>query len=202
MSIKLFQEREGLVSDGVVGKKTISKMMEVFDIDSQQVCNFLGQIHHETAGFKYHTENLNYSKNGLLKVFGKYFTEETAGIYARDPERIANKVYSNRMGNGDSESGEGWKFRGRGAIQLTGKNNYTAFSKAIGDDSILDNPDIVATKYYLDAAIWYFREHNLFEKACYLNDDVIKSITKAINGGYNGLEDRIDKVNYYYKKVL
>ena len=145
--------------------------------------HFLGQILHESANLKYTEENLNYSSEALQRVFGKYFTNKTiADSYARQPERIANRVYANRMGNGDELSGDGWKTRGQGFIQLTGTNNQRAYRLWSGDKSKILDP--------LNSAIYYWLENDLNR---YADRDETKKLTKAINGGYNGLEDRIAK---------
>jgi len=121
-----------------------------------RLAHFLAQCGHESGGFRATQENLNYSAKGLNGIFRKYFPSEAAAAsYARNPQKIANKVYASRMGNGNEASGEGFKFRGRGYIQLTGKENYTAFGKAINEDMI-SNPDKVASTYALLSAAWFF----------------------------------------------
>jgi putative chitinase len=202
MSIKIYQKEKGLDPDGIVGKNTIKAIQKEFRVNNLQVSYFLGQISHETANFKYNTENLNYSIKGLRSVFRKYFTLTQAEMYQRKPEKIANRVYANRMGNGNEQSGDGWKYRGRGAIQLTGKNNYKAFSKWVGDETIINNPDIVATKYYIDSAMYYFMVNKLFDNIDNLDYETCKRITKRVNGGYNGLEDRWSKTKKYYNKCV
>jgi putative chitinase len=166
-----------------------------FSLDSNiRLAHFLSQCAHESGNFKAVTENLNYGAKGLRATFGKYFKDDaTAAAYERKPEKIANRVYSSRMGNGDEASGDGWKFRGRGYIQLTGKDNYTQFDKVVEDD-ILANPDLVATKYPLMSAAFFFERNNLW-KICdggADKEDVI-ALTKRINGGTHGLEDRLTK---------
>jgi len=159
-----------------------------------RLAHFLSQCAHESGNFKVFTENLNYSAKGLRSIFGKYFKDDaSAAAYERKPEKIANRVYSSRMGNGDEASGDGWKFRGRGYIQLTGKDNYSQFDKSVADD-ILANPDLVATKYPLMSAAFFFERNNLW-KICdggADKEDVI-ALTKRINGGTHGLEDRLTK---------
>jgi putative chitinase len=164
-----------------------------------RLAHFLAQCGHESGGFKATQENLNYSAKGLAGIFKKYFpTEAAATPYARQPEKIANKVYGNRMGNGAEASGEGYKFRGRGYIQLTGKENYTAFGKAIGED-ILANPDKVASTYALLSAAWFFSKNGLHKMADGgATDAVVTSITKRVNGGTIGLADRIKHFKEYY----
>lgn len=155
-------------------------------IGSLVFAHFFAQLAHE-SGLKPISENLNYSESGLLKIFKKYFTPAEAKEFARKPEKIANRVYANRMGNGDEASGDGFKFRGRGFIQLTGKNNYKALSTATGIDYV-SNPDLLLTETdALIAAIWFWNSKGLTKYA--LADDIL-TITKRINGGTNGLEDR------------
>jgi putative chitinase len=165
-----------------------------------RLAHFLAQCGHESGGFRATQENLNYSAKGLMGIFRKYFpTEALANAYARQPAKIAAKVYGNRMGNGNEASGEGYKFRGRGYIQLTGKENYTAFGKSIGED-ILSNPDVVSSKYALLSAAWFFSKNGLHKMAdSGASDAVVTQITKRVNGGTIGLADRIKHFKEYYK---
>jgi putative chitinase len=164
-----------------------------------RLAHFLAQCGHESGGFRLTQENLNYSAKGLNGIFKKYFpTEAAAAPYNRNPQKIANKVYSNRMGNGTEASGDGYKFRGRGYIQLTGKDNYTAFGKSIGVDMTI-NPDLVASQYALLSAAWFFTKNNLHKMADGgATDAVVTSITKRVNGGTIGLPDRIKHFKEYY----
>lgn len=182
----------------------IPSVAEHFEIDTPiRLAHFLGQCAHESINFTAVRENLNYSEAALLKVFSKYFTPETAKEYARKPEKIANRVYGGRMGNGPESSGDGWAFRGRGYIQLTSRGNYTSFSKSIDAPEILDNPDLVATDYPLLSAAWYWDSRNINALAdSGFNDDTIKAVTRVINGGYNGLEDRIAKTRKFATILL
>lgn len=150
-------------------------------------CHFLAQVAHESGEFRYKKENLNYSKDALLRVFGKYFDEKEAEACARKPQEIANIVYGGRMGNVNTN--DGWKYRGRGLIQLTGKNNYKACSDFIGVD-LVANPDLVNSDPFVcvEVACWYWVSRSLNELA---DADNVKTITKYINGGYNGLEHRM-----------
>lgn len=148
---------------------------------------FLAQIGHESAGLTAVSENLNYSAAALQSVFGKYFDATSAAQYARQPERIANRVYANRMGNGSESSGDGWKYRGRGGIQITGRANYSAMATTFGmsiDDVVayLQTPAGVVA-----SAGWFWSTHNL---NVYSDRGDIVSATKVINGGTNGLSDR------------
>ena len=164
-----------------------------------RVAHFLAQCGHESGGFKVTSENLNYSAKGLRGIFKKYFpTDAIANAYQRNPQKMANKVYANRMANGSEASGDGYKFRGRGYIQLTGKENYTAFGKSIGVD-IPNNPDLVASKYALASAAWFFSKNGLHKIADEgASDVVVTKITKRVNGGTIGLPDRIKHFKEYY----
>ena len=164
-----------------------------FQINSDlRIAGFLSQIAHESGGFRFVVENLNYSAASLLAVFGRYFTGPLATIYERQPEKIANRVYANRMGNGDEASGDGWRYRGRGPIQLTGKDNYAAFSLAADVDALvhpelLEQPDAGSL-----AAGWFWDTHRLNELA---DEGDVVGMTKRINGGTNGQDDRTAKYN-------
>lgn len=163
-----------------------------------RLAHFLAQAGHESGQFKATQENLNYSSKGLLGIFPKYFTPALAESYARQPEKIANKVYGGRMGNGVEATGEGFKFRGRGYIQLTGKDNYTQFDKTVPED-ILTNPDLVSTKYALASAAWFFNKNSLWticDKGA--DEATVTAVTKRVNGGTIGLPDRIKHFNEYY----
>jgi putative chitinase len=189
---------KGHIPDGVIAQ--IPSVMSTFKIDTAlRLSHFLAQCGHESAGFKAIQENLNYGAKGLLGIFKKYFpTEAKALQYERKPEKIANLVYGSRMGNGDEASGDGYKFRGRGYIQLTGKNNYVAFGKAINED-IAVNPDLVATKYPLLSAAWFWSSNSLNALADKGADDAsVTAITKRVNGGTIGLPDRIKHFKEYY----
>lgn len=198
-----FQKNNSLIADGVIGKKTIQAMRCKFGIQTDaQMAHFLSQINHETGNFKADKENLNYSSAGLLKTFPKYFKDSiTARQYANKPEAIANRVYANRMGNGSELSGDGWKYRGRGALQLTGKDNYRLFSDFMKDPEIMLNPDIVATKYFWESALFYFTRNNLWGLMKGNDPETVKKVRKAVNGGYNGLEHTQELFIYYYNLI-
>jgi putative chitinase len=164
-----------------------------------RLAHFLAQCGHESGGFRAVQENLNYGAKGLLTIFKKYFkTIEKANAYQRKPEKIANLVYGNRMGNGPESSGMGWKFRGRGYIQLTGFENYKLFDATVPED-IIANPDLVATKYALASAGFFFKKNNLWS-ICDRGSspDVVTSVTKRVNGGTIGLADRQKHFKEYY----
>lgn len=171
-----------------------------FEINTPlRLAHFLAQCGHESGGFRLTKENLNYSAKGLNGTFKKYFpTLDSAVPYERKPEKIANKVYGGRMGNGPESSGDGAKFCGRGYIQLTGKDNYTAFGKSINED-MSANPDKVASSYALLSAAWFFNKNGLHKMADGgASDAVVTSITKRVNGGTIGLADRIKHFKEYY----
>jgi putative chitinase len=187
---------KGHIPDSVIAQ--IPDVMTKFKIDTAvKLSHFLAQCGHESGGFKVVNENLNYGAKGLNTIFKKYFpTEEKAKLYERKPEKIANLVYGGRMGNGAEATGEGYKFRGRGYIQLTGKDNYTAFGKAINED-IAANPDLVATKYPLLSAAWFFSK-NCLGKCVDASDASVLAVTKCVNGGTIGLPDRQKHFKEYY----
>jgi len=189
---------KGHIPDAVLAQ--IADTAVKFNITSPlRLAHFLAQCGHESGGFKAVQENLNYSSKGLQGTFGKYFpTLALAEAYARKPEKIASKVYGGRMGNGPEITGEGFKFRGRGYIQLTGKANYTAFDKFVPEDTII-NPDLVATKYPLASAAWFFDTNKLWgicDKGA--DDATVTAVTKRVNGGTIGLADRIKHFKEYY----
>jgi putative chitinase len=202
MSLKSLQERAGVAADGAFGPGTMKAAMTLLKLTPIRAAHFFAQTSHETGGFKAFSENLNYSAQGLQGIFGKYFPGTLEESYARQPEKIANRVYASRMGNGDEASGDGWKFRGRGALQLTGKANYEAFAKYLGNNEVLENPDLVATKYSFESAMFFFERNKLWaicDKG--INDAAILELTKRINGGTHGLEDRKAKTYKYYQFV-
>lgn len=202
MSLKNLQKKLRLVEDGIFGPITMNAAAKHFKLNNEESAHFFGQVSHESANFRAYSENLNYSEGALLRVFRKYFNSSTARQYARSPERIANKVYANRMGNGPESSGDGWKYRGRGALQLTGKNNYTAFSKYLDKPEIITNPDLVSTEYAFDSAKFFFDSNKLWS-ICNegINDSTIRKLTRRVNGGTHGLSDRIEKTKRYYRWV-
>jgi putative chitinase len=192
------QNLKGHIPDAVIAM--IPAVAQKFQIDSAlRLAHFLAQCGHESGGFRLTKENLNYSAKGLNGIFKKYFpTLESALPYERKPEKIANKVYGGRMGNGPESTGDGAKFCGRGYIQLTGKDNYTAFGKSIGED-VCANPQVVAEKYALLSAAWFFNKNKLHTMADGgATDAVVTSITKRVNGGTIGLPDRIKHFKEYY----
>ena len=191
------EKLKGHIPDVVIAQ--IPDTAKKFNITNNlRLAHFLSQCGHESGGFKAVSENLNYSTDGLKKIFGKYFPGNLAESYAKQPEKIASRVYGNRMSNGDEVSKEGYKFRGRGYIQLTGKGNYTSFTKFIGEDCVA-NPDLVATKYPLASAAFFFDSNKLWlicDKGA--DDATVTAVTKRVNGGTLGLSDRIKHFKEYY----
>ena len=182
-------------------KKLFDAMDELFpkySVDTpERIAGFLAQCGHESGGFRFVEENLNYSAKALDSVFGKYFKngERDAKKYARKPEKIANVVYANRMGNGDEDSGDGWQFKGRGYIQLTGRNNYTSFAESVELDLDECIDYLKTPKGALESALWFWDTNKLNR---YSDKHDVKGMTKRVNGGYNGLEDR----EHHWEKVL
>ena len=188
---------KGHIPDSVIAQ--IPDTAKKFNITNVlRLAHFLAQCGHESGGFKAVSENLNYSAKGLLGTFPKYFNSTTAAQYERKPEMIASRVYGGRMGNGDETTKEGFKFRGRGYIQLTGKSNYTNFTKFIGEDCVT-NPDLVANKYPLASAAFFFDSNKLWSICDKGADDAtVTAVTKRVNGGTIGLPDRIKHFKEYY----
>jgi putative chitinase len=199
---------KGHVPDTVIAQ--IPSIQEKFGVNTAlRLAHFLAQAGHESGGFKVTQENLNYSGKGLKGIFGKYFKrpdktfdEPKVLAYTKKPEKIANLVYGGRMGNGPEASGDGYKFRGRGYIQLTGKDNYTAFGKSIGVDMSV-NPDSVSTTHALTSAAWFWSKNKLNEIAdTGATDEVVTKITKRVNGGTIGLADRIKHFKEFHTLLV
>ena len=196
-SFKL-EKLKGHIPDAVIAQ--IPDTAKKFNITTPlRLAHFLAQCGHESGGFKHINENLNYSAAGLMGTFKKYFPSlDLAKQYERKPEKIAARVYGGRMGNGPEATGEGFKFRGRGYIQLTGKDNYTQFAKFIGEDTVA-NPDLVASKYPLASAAFFFDSNKLWSICDRGADDAtVTAVTKRVNGGTIGLADRIRHFAEYY----
>ena len=197
------EKLKGAIPDSVYDQ--LADTCAKFNINSNlRLCHFMSQCEHESNVFRSVYENLNYSAEGLLKVFSKYFDATSAQDYARKPEKIANRVYASRMGNGSERSGDGWKYRGRGYIQLTGRNNYIAFTNALNvpEGNCAMHPDLVATKYPLSSAGFFF-DINKIWRICDIGstDGAISSVTRKVNGGLIGLDDRIARFRKF-EKVL
>jgi len=183
-------------------KQELWFVMSKFQINTiDRLSHFLAQCAQESGSFRVVSENLNYSVLGLKKVFPKYFKDKDPKAYSKAPQALANYVYSNRLGNGSEASGDGWRFRGRGYIQLTGKDNYKAFD-AFVDDDILANPDLVATKYPLLSAAWFWSVNKINNLAdAGIDVDDITRVTKKVNGGHKGLHERIMFTHRYYAEL-
>lgn len=191
----------GSIPDEVIDQ--IPATMKVFNINTRlRLAHFLAQCAHESGNWKAKVENLNYSSAALQSVFRKYFPDPaSARDYEREPEKIANKVYGNRMSNGDESSGDGWRFRGRGYIQLTGKHNYSLFNKEVEED-LLTSPELVETKYPLLSAAWFWHSNSLNSLSDLgSSEDIVAKVTKRVNGGTHGLDDRLSKFKTYYSKL-
>ena len=188
---------KGHIPDKVI--EQIPDTAKKFNITTPlRLAHFLSQCGHESGGFRLVNENVNYSAAGLKGIFGKYFPGNLSESYARQPQKIASRVYGGRMGNGAESTGDGYKFRGRGYIQLTGKDNYTRFGKFIGEDTVA-NPDLVATKYPLASAAFFFDSNKLWSICDKGSDNAtVTAVTKRVNGGTIGLADRIKHFNEYY----
>jgi putative chitinase len=199
MSLKSLQTKIGVTADGAFGPGTLKAAMAFYKMTPERAAHFFAQTAHETGEFKLFAENLNYSADGLKKIFPKYFPATLAEGYSRNPQKIANRVYGGRMGNGDEASGDGYKFRGRGALQTTGKSNYLALSNYLKKPEIMTNPDLVATDYAFESAMFFFDSNKLWTICDQgVNDNTILSLTKRINGGTNGLDHRKALTTKYY----
>lgn len=202
MSLKDFQSKIGTIADGAWGPGTLKAAVKYYNMAPIRAAHFFAQCAHESGNFAFLTENLNYTAEQLTKTWPKLFPFEIATQYAKQPEKIANRAYGGRIGNGPETSGDGWKYRGRGAIQLTGKDNYSAFAKAYNRPDALENPDIVSGELAFESAMFFFDKNKLWDICDKgVNDDIILQLTKKINGGTLGLEERKEKT-YKYAKIL
>ena len=199
MSLVNLQQKIGVTADGAFGPGTLKAASAFYKLSPNRAAHFFAQTAHESGNFKAFSENLNYSAKGLRGIFRKYFpTDALANAYARQPMKIANRVYANRMGNGPESSGDGWKFRGRGALQLTGHDNYQAFANYINRPDVMTNPDLVAGELCFESALWFFDRNKLWGICDQgVNDASILALTKRINGGTHGLDDRKLKTKKY-----
>lgn len=199
MSLKMLQEKVGVKADGVFGPGTLNAAKLHYGLSDFHAVHFFAQTSHETGEFAKFAENLNYSAEGLSKTFPKYFnTAQLAESYQRKPILIANRVYGNRMGNGAEASGDGWKYRGRGALQLTGKTNYQEFARHINKPELMESPELVETVYAFESAMFFFFKNKLWSICDQgLSEDVVRKLTLKINGGLNGLDHRIALTKKY-----
>jgi putative chitinase len=199
MSLATLQQKIGVTADGAFGPGTMKAAATYYKLNGNRAAHFFAQTAHESGGFKAFSENLNYGAAGLRGIFRKYFgTEALAKAYERQPQKIANRVYASRMGNGVEASGDGWRFRGRGALQLTGKANYQAFADYIDRPDVMTNPDLVAGELCFESALWFFDKNKLWSICDQgINDVAILALTKRINGGTHGLDDRKAKTKKF-----
>jgi putative chitinase len=190
----------GKIPQGVIAQ--IPETAAKFGITTNlRLAHFLAQCALESTNFTAVVENLNYSAQRLQQIFPKYFKNVDVNAYARNPQQIGSRVYANRMGNGNEASGDGFKYRGRGYIQLTGKNNYQAFSGFIGEDCVA-NPDLVATTYPLASAAFYFSANKIWAICDQGSGDAtVTSVTRAVNGGTHGLAERIQNFKLFIKAL-
>lgn len=201
MSLVNLQKKIGVTADGAFGPGTLKAAAAFYKLSPDRAAHFFAQTAHESGNFKTFSENLNYGAKGLRGIFGKYFqTDAIAKAYERQPQRIANRAYANRMGNGDEASGEGFAFRGRGALQLTGKFNYSEFAKYVNRPDVMTNPDLVAGELCFESALWFFDKNKLWsicDKG--INEAAIRELSSRINGSKNphGLDDRRMKTKKY-----
>lgn len=202
MSLIELQKKIGVTADGAFGPGTLKAAMAYYKLSPRRAAHFFAQTAHESGNFKAFSENLNYGWKGLRAIFPKYFpTDALAKAYERQPQKIANRVYANRMGNGDEASGDGWRFRGKGSLQLTGRSNFKAFSDYIGRPDVMTNPDLVATELAFESALWFFDKNKLWAICDQgVNDAAIHTLSSRINGSKNphGLADRNAKTKKFY----
>lgn len=199
-ALKLLQKTCGVTPDGAFGPNTARAIAKHYGLDAKRGAHLLGQAAHESGNFMISEENLYYRASTMCRVWPSRFKSEAdAEPYAKNPEKLANKVYSGRMGNGSESSGDGWKYAGKGFIQLTGKDNTRAFAEHIGRDGLVDDPSPIANELAMDSAIFFFEKNGLFNLADEgVTDEVIKKITRRVNGGYHGLDDRKEKTKKIY----
>ena len=195
-ALKQLQTKCGTKADGSFGRMTAKAICNHYVLNAERGAHFLGQLVHESGTFRYVEENLNYSTKSILAVFGKYFkTERDAESCARNPQALADVVYGERMGN----RGQGYLWRGRGFLQITGRMNYEQFAADMNVPEVLDDPDLVSSNYPVESAIWFFNRNKLWSICDEgVNDETIKSLTKRINGGYNGLKHRKEETYKIY----
>lgn len=207
--IKEFQFSRGLDPDGVIGPITLGALRSKFNLSKEQISNFMGQCHVETGGFEKDTESLNYTCSSLISHFSYYkdhpgeaWKDGRTSSHKADQETIANKVYWDRNRSpkyqlGNPDWGDGWKFRGRGISMTTGGSNYLLLGKFIGSD-LWESPELVATEFYWESGIFFYNTNNLWKLASQLTVDSMTRLTKKVNGGTHGLQERMKWTRYYY----
>lgn len=191
-ALVLLQTQCGITADGAFGPGTYKAGAQHFSLTNNRAAHFFAQTYHESGGFLVLSENLNYSEQGLLTTFPSHFNQSIAAAYARQPEKIANHVYANKNGNGDENSGDGWNFRGRGCIQLTGRSNYQAFANYSNRPDVMTNPDLLLGELAFTSALFFFERAGIWGIADQgTGVSIITEVTKRVNGGTLGLSDRI-----------
>jgi len=199
-AMRTLQKTIGVISDGAFGPNTAKAIVKHFELTPERGAHLLGQVSHESGGFKKTKESLYYSTpERLMQVWPSRFpTLESAEPYIKNPAKLAGKVYNGRMGNTSEE--EAALYLGRGFLQLTGKSNYSAFAHDMRKPEVMQDPSLVENEYAMDTAIWFFEKNDLFAIADEgVNNDTIKRITKRVNGGYHGLDDRTNQTEKIYK---
>ena len=198
LAMQKLQQRIGASTDGSFGPNTARAITKHFSLSAERSAHLLGQASHESGGFTRVCESLYYSSpDRIRKVWPTRFkTVSDAEPYARNPKALADKVYSNRMGNGENE---GSVFIGRGFLQLTGKDNYRSFAADMRLPEVMTDPSLIETDYAFETAYWFFEKNRLFKIADEgVDTNTIEKITKRVNGGYHGLQDRMDQTNKIY----
>tara|TARA_R100000654_G_scaffold18757_2_gene38872 strand:+ start:1318 stop:1935 length:618 start_codon:yes stop_codon:yes gene_type:complete len=192
-AMERLQEKIGSTPDGAFGPNTARAIAKFYELTRERGAHLLGQAAHESANFTLTKENLNYSVASMMRVWPSRFpTKDSAEPYARNPKALAEKVYFDRMGNDTKEKAS--LYIGRGFLQLTGFRNHKSFAADMALPEVLEDPSLLETEYAFETALWFFKRNDLFKIADDgVNDETIKKITKRVNGGYHGLEDRIDK---------
>lgn len=196
-ALKKLQVKIGSSADGSFGPNTAKAICNHYTLNPERGAHFLGQLVHESGTFRYTEENLNYSTASILKVFGKYFDSESeAETCARNPQALADRVYGHRYGN----NGQGYLWRGRGFLQCTFKENYAMFANDMNLPEVMKDPDLVATDYPMESAIWFFKRNKLWDMCDVTpSSESVKALTKRVNGGYNGLKHRQEETMKIYK---
>jgi putative chitinase len=200
-AMRALQERVFVKPDGEFGPMTARAIQKYYDLTPERAAHLLGQASHESGGFKLTRENLNYSAEAMCRVWPSRFPNREAALpFERKPAALAEKVYGGRMGNTPGTN-DAWMFAGKGFLQLTGRDNYRVFAADMRSPEVMDDPDLVATSHYaMDTAYWYFDRNRLWSIADDgVNDDAIKRITRKVNGGYHGLEDRANQTKAIYR---
>ena len=183
------QKKIGAKQNGIFDQETLQAATAYYKLPKSAAAHFFGNCYHETGGFKLFEENLDYSAASLVKTWPVHFNSANASEYAHNPEKIANRAYASRMGNGNEASGDGYKYRGRGAIQITGKSAYEQFSKSINNPAIVTTPEIVADAFAMESAKWFFDSNKIWAYTSRVDDYSIAKVRKLVNGGNIGLSD-------------